>query len=82
MLITNSGISDRLINSQLGQIYDFKTNIGTVPRIYLSFDNNAAGLKTIQMNFWQAKTHNALPISRIKVPFVLSKNTCIYNQAN
>ena len=62
MLTTNTDTSDRLINSQLGQIYDFETNIGTVTRIYLNFDNNAAGLKTIQMIFWQARTYNALPI--------------------
>ena len=53
MLTTNVDISDRLINGQLGYIYDFATNIGTVTKIYIKFDDNAAGLKAIQNNLWQ-----------------------------
>ena len=32
MLTTNVDISDRLINDQLGYIYDFATNKGTVTK--------------------------------------------------
>ena len=58
MLKTNVDISDRLINSQLGYIWDFSTNIGTVTKIYIKFDDNEAGLKSIH-NESLARTHNA-----------------------
>ena len=35
MLATNVDISDRLISSQLGYIYNFGTNIGTVTKKYI-----------------------------------------------
>ena len=66
MLTTNVDISDKLINGQLGYIYDFATNI------YIKFSDNAAGLKGIQ-NESLARTHNAVPISRTKASFALSK---------
>ena len=54
---------------------------GTVTKLYVKGDNNAAGFKTIQ-NKVLARTHNALPIIRLEVSFALLKNTYIYNQAN
>ena len=72
MLTTNVDVSDRLINGQLDYIYDFPTNIGTVTKIYIKLDDNAAGLKAIQ-NESLARTHNAVPIIRTEASFALSE---------
>ena len=79
MLTTNVDVSDRLINDQLGYIYDFATNIGTVAKIHVKLDNNAAGLKAIQ-NESLERTHNAVPISRKKASFACQKH--IHLQSN
>ena len=72
MLTINVDISDRLIKDQLGYVYDFATNIGTVTKTYIKFDDNAAYLRVIQ-NESLARTHNAAPISRTETSFALSK---------
>ena len=72
MLTTNVDNSDRLINGQLGPIYDFPTNIATVTKIYIKFDDNTAGLKTIQ-NTSLARTNNYALISRTEASLALSK---------
>ena len=80
MLTTNADISGRLINDQLGYIYDFATNMGTVTKIYIKFDDNAAGLKAIQ-NESVARTHDAVPISGTEASFALPKShTCTIKQ--
>ena len=72
MLRTNVDISDRLINGQLGPIYDFPTNIATVTKIYIKLDDNTAGLKAIQ-NTSLARTNNYDLISRTEASLALSK---------
>lgn len=81
MLTTNVDNSDRLINGQLGPVYDFPTNIATVTKIYIKFDDNTAGLKTIQ-NTSLARTNNYVLISRTEAFISIVKNPYIYNQTN
>lgn len=74
MLTTNLDISDRLINGQLGYTYDFATNIATVTKIYIKFDDNAASLKAIQNESLEYFiTNNAVPFGRTEASFALSK---------
>ena len=72
MLATNVDISERLINGQLGHIYDFSTNTATVTKIYIKFDDNATGLKAIQ-NESLTRANNYVPISRTEASLALSK---------
>ena len=46
-LINNIDISDRLINGQIGLVKYIKSVAGKITKIYLSFDDNLAGIRTM-----------------------------------
>ena len=50
MLTSNLDIADRLINGQLGTVFDFQYSEGTITKMYVKFDDLSDGMiKEIQM---------------------------------
>ena len=72
MLITNVDTSDRLINGQLGYIYDFTISQDTALKTYIKFDDVRAELKVIQSEKL-ARVKNVVPIIRTEAILALPK---------
>ena len=77
MLTANIDISDRLINGQLGTIFDFEHNEGNITKIYLKLDDKKAGLKTKNCDKF-ATRNNVIPIERSAADIPISKFSNIY----
>ena len=77
MLTSNLDIADRLINRQLGTIFDFQYLEGTITKIYVAFDEFSAGIiKRDSDNF--AKVNDAASFERIELDLKLTKSSTIF----
>ena len=72
MLTANIDISDRLINGQLGTIFDFEHNEENITKIYLKLDDAKAGLKAKNCDKF-ATRNNAIPTERSATDIPISK---------
>ena len=64
--MSNLDIVDRLINGQLGTVFDFQCPEGTITKIYVKFDDfNAGMIKRDSDNF--AKVNSVIPLERIEL---------------
>ena len=77
MVTTNIDISDRLINGQLGSVFDFEYSGANITRIYLKLDDPTAGLKAQSTNRF-AIQHNVVPIERTVADIPLSRFSGLY----
>ena len=69
---SNIDVSGRLIYDQLGYIYDFAVNQGTVTKIHIKSDDENADLRATQNgNF--AKVHNVGTLTKVKAQLTLPK---------
>ena len=65
MLTSNIDIKDRLINGQMGEIFDFHyTGNNTIDVIFVKFDDELAGLNQMRKSRF-AMEHNVVPVYRI-----------------
>ena len=77
MLTSNLDIADRLINGQIGTLFNFQYSEGTITKIYVKFDDvNAGMIKRDSNNF--AKVNGVVPFERIELDIMLSKSSTIF----
>ena len=75
--MSNLDIVDRLINGQLGTVFDFQCPEGTITKIYVKFDDfNAGMIKRDSDHF--AKVNSVVPLERIELDIMLSKFSTIF----
>ena len=73
MLTTNLDIEDRLINGQVGTVFDFRQASTALHTVYIKFDDEKAGLKAMNSDNF-ARQQQLVPISKHEVSFGLRKN--------
>ena len=77
MLTSNLDIADRLINGQLGTVFDFQYSKGTITKMYATFNDFSAGIiKRDSDNF--AKVNGVIPLERTELDLNLSKSSTIF----
>ena len=73
MLTSNIDIEDRLINGQIGTIYNIITQDSGVTKIFIEFQDPMAGLKKKANNPY-GRIHNVVPIERTETEIHIHKN--------
>ena len=74
MLTSNLDIADRLINGQLGTVFDFQYSEGTITKMYVKFDDLSDGMIKRDSDTF-AKVNGIVPLERIKLDIMLSKSS-------
>ena len=73
MLTCNINIDDRLVNGLVGKVMRIGHKRNTVKVTYVKFDDQNAGLATMQSDIIARQQH-LVPIQKSKVSFPIKKN--------
>ena len=68
MLAVNIDLSDRLVNGQLGTVYNIIFAESGISKIYLKFDDPLVG-KQLMCSDVHSNTHQVVPINRVQSYF-------------
>ena len=73
MITTNIDIEDRLINGQIGTVYNITVQNGIVKKVYIDFSDPMAGLRKKSTDPY-GRIHGVVPIERSETDIHVKKN--------
>ena len=77
MLKSNRDIADRLINEQLGTVFNFQYSEGTITKAYIKFDDFNAVISNRDSDN-SAKVNGVVPLEKIELDIILSKSSTVF----